>query len=239
MHYNNYDRLYRIVSSDLLRRTASDTPFNSYNVQYKHIYHDEFIPIASSSATKKALSYLRDWLVSYDDNILGACFFGSTVSNTTSEESITVPKKHGEYVNDLIMIGPSDVDGLIVTKGGDITLPTIYADYKTYNAEAVLVDTTRQDLLSNIFIIPIDCLTSSIIFEERLFAMYYRMLIKAGFWIKDNDVSSLIKKHAGNRENEILLDAKQFYARRIRAIIGFLQSLCLNRVESGYMYGHK
>lgn len=236
---HEYNRIYEIVVSDLLRRTFSNTPLKkSGHSQFKKILSRDFVPLANSIETMNALNKLSIWMIENRKHIVSSCFFGSTVSNCTTKTSVSIPKENGEYTLNTILVGPSDIDGLIIVDKKIGAFPSHISTFKKYDSFCLSGEDENKDILTNVMVILLNELESSIIFSQRLYPMYYRMLIKAGHWILDSaGVRDVLIAHNKKDEESLLSCSFSFYSRRINALSAFLNSLCINRVQDGYVYG--
>lgn len=236
---DNYNKLYEIIVSDLLRRTLTNIPYDLLvETQFNAILTTHFSPYAASDETKKALTKLNIWLVKNKAKIISACFYGSTVSNCTTNQSVSIPKNKGKYIKDTVVVGPSDVDGLIVTDGDLTGFPMHMCTYRIYDSSCSVKCVVNKNLLENVSVVSLDKFKLSPILSKKLYPMYYRMLIKAGNWIYDSvGIRDLIISHNTTDEEDLLTHAYKFYNRRITALSLFINSICSNRVNNGYAYG--
>ncbi len=239
MKQDSFLYLFDIVVKNILRRISSDMPFNQsfINELSKYISNESIrgLPI---EATNSAFIELRKWIIFNDENIVGLCLFGSIVTNACTENSITIPKINNEYLSSTIQIGPSDIDGLIVVKRIKDNLPKVLGDYNIFNDRCELIGKIKRNLLENILVIENEEFENSIIFNKSLYPMYYRLLFKAGIWLRDEEkIKERFIRKTSLTETELLTLATQFYERRIVALLMFLKGICSHRVYHGYLFG--
>jgi hypothetical protein len=238
MDNKNFNFLIDIISQYLKNRLQMESPLNINHINngdFNILY--EIYKTTKVSDTKQSFIEVINWLKDNNKNIVACCIFGSIINNSCSPYSISIPKENGEYVENRILVGPSDVDALILIKDKKVPqLKNTFGKYELFDEQCNNLQHVEKSLIENIIILKVDEFENSYIFSSRLYPMYYRMFVKGGLWIIDRaHIKEKFLSYAKD-ENEILISAKQFYQRRINSIIIYLQNICKIRVNNGFMY---
>ncbi|VBB38976.1 hypothetical protein TRIP_E160200 [uncultured Spirochaetota bacterium] len=191
--------------------------------------------------TKKAYGKLISWINCHFDKIEALCIYGSSITDGISDKSINLRKSEGQYRDDVIEIGSSDIDAIIITNEKVVFDESCISMYRVYNTFAEEIELVKKNILENVFVVSVTDLDNLLIFDTTLSAMYYRMLVKQGYWIYDKNrymeyIKNKIECEYQNNINEIETNAKEFYFRRINAICKYNNQLQENRINEGYMY---
>jgi hypothetical protein len=233
-----YEELSTIVVSEIVRRTYSMHPLDTVACkQFDEIFCSTFSPVAEADDTVESLKVLNSWCLENDENIVSACFFGSVVAGVTTNNSISFQKKEDRYITDKVVIGSSDVDGLIVVNK-PVPLPCIIKNSSIYDKAGIFLGQVERNMLDNVVILEKSKLQHSYIFSDDLFPMYYRMLCHGSYWVRDSaNIKGQLEKYNSELEFDTMELARKFYGRRISALTTFFQELTKLRVDNGFLYG--
>jgi hypothetical protein len=219
------------------RRATSPTAVAELSRVFSCDFKTDFVKCPE---TAEALAVFQRWVLQNDESIQGLCFYGSLAADACRQQTAILPKEGGEYISTSVLIGPSDVDAVVVLSSATTTLPKVQSDFVMVDSSARATGRRALDLLDGVTLLQENDLRVTLERDGRLLPMYWRMTTQGGYWARPCRRFHHELKAAATRTNldssELERQSRAFYWRRIDAMLSFYRLLLSNLVCEGWMY---
>jgi hypothetical protein len=242
----NVRDLLLLVEENINRRVCSNVARNeavaSLLARFGNLSDDEAVHLSESFETSNALVLLNSWFREMGSSIESACFFGSVVSGSTWAATARLIKDgEGNYRADEILVGPSDVDAVVLVRDEGLPAPP---SFPAQCSRIDLIGSERSEpanLLQNVKIVLVDRWSSALFGDRRLTPLYWRMLCRAGAWVRESAqftaAAELTAVGQFGSIGALEAAAAEFNWRRVDALLAFLGRVVRRHADDGFVYG--